>query len=72
MQIFPLRHRPQGCRELGQHSRGAHKVLGEALSGLLHAAPGSTECLCKGGKYCHVVSYCGEEKQVALGVQVRE
>lgn len=69
--IFSLLHR-SGCRELGQRPCGAHKVLGEALSGLLHAAPGSTECFCKGGKHCHVVSYCGVEKSVALGVQMTE
>lgn len=36
----------QGQRELGdQGSRGAHEVLGEAVSGLLHAAPGSMKGL---------------------------
>lgn len=36
----------QGYSELGGHgSQGAHEVLGKAFSGLLHAAPGSTEGL---------------------------
>jgi hypothetical protein len=53
----------QGCRELGQRSRGAHKVLGEALSGLLHPTPGSTECFCKGGKYCQQSATVGRRSK---------
>ena len=44
--------RGQGCSELGDRGiRGAHKVLGEAFSGLLHTAPGSPEGLCEGSRH---------------------